>query len=256
MCFSTPSIATLGVALRVTHAQTPADSWLIIFRNIARLFFGNITVTPGKWISPSNMLSAFHTSHITLSYPIPKQNSPLIELKTPLTHCRRNHPTLYLPPPPPSSISPPTSTQTLTTPTCSSSDFTTPSQYPTLIPCLASNTTTRPHWWQGNYTISPPSLPLSLSPSLPLSLSPSLPLSLFLTTSNSITALPPSQPTQTSKATPTHSPSSEFPQPGNYYMWEEAVNVTYYAETTARFIFFAKGDWCGRRTANWFAFSL
>lgn len=129
-----------------------------------------------------------------------------------------------------------------------SSDVTTPSQYSTLVPGLAPNTTTRLHWWQGNYTITLP----SPSPSA----SPSSQTTLFLNTTDSIAAYTAPRPRDATNHTYAF---YLFTQPENYFPGEEAANGTYYDETTdARFNFSLKGvvEKVGEPVAaNWFVSS-
>ncbi|TEY59369.1 hypothetical protein BOTCAL_0194g00070 [Botryotinia calthae] len=195
-------VATIGAAL--TSAQTPANSWPSKSRNIGSAF-ENITVTPGKWISPSDVTS---------------------------------QPTIYL-----TTLLPNTNTDTtymlfmldLSIP---SSDVTIPSLYSTLVPGLATNTTTRLHWWQGNYTLAS-----SSSSSSPL----------FLNSTDSIAAYTAPRPRDSTNHTYVF---YMFAQPANYFVGEEAANGTYYDGTTdARFNFSLKAvvERVGEPVAaNWF----
>ncbi|TGO25095.1 hypothetical protein BPAE_0087g00020 [Botrytis paeoniae] len=202
MRFSTLSIATTSVAL--TSAQTPAESWPITSRNVG-CAFGGITVTPGKWISPSDVTTQ---PSIYRTTPLPSTNKAYMLLMLDLS--------------------------------ISSSDVTTPSQYSTLVPGLAPNTTTRLHWWQGNYTIA----------------SPQNQNALFLNTSDSIAAYTAQRPRDATNHTYAF---YLFTQPDNYFPGEEAANGTYYDETTeARFNFSLKGvvEKVGEPVAaNWFVSS-
>ncbi|TGO39817.1 hypothetical protein BHYA_0047g00210 [Botrytis hyacinthi] len=195
MRFSTLSIATISVAL--THAQTPAENWPITSHNVV-CAFGNITVTPGKWISPSDVTTQ---PSIYRTTPLPDSN----------TNTKKTYMLLML---------------DLSIP---SSDVTTPSQYSTLVPGLVPNTTTRLHWWQGNYTIESPSPSTSSSSQN----------TLFLNTSDSIAAYTAPRPRDATNHTYAF---YLFTQPENYFPGEEAANGTYYDETTdARFNFSLKG---------------
>ncbi|KAM0129568.1 hypothetical protein ACHAO1_008427 [Botrytis cinerea] len=199
-------IATICAAL--TRAQTPADSWPSTSRNIGSAF-QNITVTPGKWISPSDVTS-----------------QPTIYLTTPLNpNPNASYMLLML---------------DLSIP---SSDVTTASLYSTLTPGLAPNTTTRLHWWQGNYTLAPSSSSSSLNP-------------LFLNSTNSIAAYTAPRPRDSTNHTYAF---YMFAQPANYFVGEEAANGTYYEETTeARFNFSLKAvvESVGEPVAaNWFVSS-
>ncbi|KAM0136039.1 hypothetical protein ACHAP3_004658 [Botrytis cinerea] len=197
-------IATICAAL--TRAQTPADSWPSTLRNIGSAF-QNITVTPEKWISPSDVTS-----------------QPTIYLTTPLNP-NASYMLLML---------------DLSIP---SSDVTTASLYSTLTPGLAPNTTTRLHWWQGNYTLAPSSSSSSLNP-------------LFLNSTNSIAAYTAPRPRDSTNHTYAF---YMFAQPVNYFVGEEAANGTYYEETTeARFNFSLKAvvESVGEPVAaNWFVSS-
>ncbi|CCD47715.1 hypothetical protein BofuT4_P036950.1 [Botrytis cinerea T4] len=170
MRLSTLPLGIATVCAALTCAQTPADSWPSTSRNIGSAF-QNITVTPGKWISPSASL------------------------------------------------------------------------YSTLTPGLAPNTTTRLHWWQGNYTLAPSSSSSSLNP-------------LFLNSTNSIAAYTAPRPRDSTNHTYAF---YMFAQPANYFVGEEAANGTYYEETTeARFNFSLKAvvESVGEPVAaNWFVSS-
>ncbi|TGO61782.1 hypothetical protein BOTNAR_0123g00070 [Botryotinia narcissicola] len=155
---------------------------------------------PGKWISPSDVTA-----------------QPTIYRTTPLSNTNTN--------------TNPQKTYMLLMLDLSipSSDVTTPSQYSTLVPGLAPNTTTRLHWWQGNYSIE------SSSPSA----SPSPHHTLFLNTSDSIAAYTAPRPRDATNHTYAF---YLFTQPENYFPGEEAANGTYYDETTsARFNFSLTG---------------
>ncbi|TGO51116.1 hypothetical protein BCON_0168g00010 [Botryotinia convoluta] len=125
-----------------------------------------------------------------------------------------------------------------------SSSVTTPSEYSTLVPGLAPNTTTRLHWWQGNYTITFPSP------------SPQNHNTIFLNTSDSIAAYTAPRPRDATNHTYAF---YLFTQPENYFPGEEAANGTYYDETTeARFNFSLRGvvEKVGEPVAaNWFVSS-
>ena len=238
-------IATICAAL--TRAQTPADSWPSTSRNIGSAF-QNITVTPGKWISPSGTLPA---SHLISSHPIPfpqiKQNK-LLQTPNPnsLSHLLdvTSQPTIYLTTPLNPNPNPNASYMLLMLDlSIPSSDVTTASLYSTLTPGLAPNTTTRLHWWQGNYTLAPSSSSSSLNP-------------LFLNSTNSIAAYTAPRPRDSTNHTYAF---YMFAQPVNYFVGEEAANGTYYEETTeARFNFSLKAmvESVGEPVAaNWFVSS-
>ncbi|KAF5867522.1 uncharacterized protein Bfra_010496 [Botrytis fragariae] len=103
MRFSTLSVATISVAL--ASAQTPADSWPITSRNIG-CAFGNVTVTPGKWISPSDVTTQ-PSIYRTTSIPNANTNTTymllMLDLSIPSSDVTTPRNT-----PPSSPVSPPT----------------------------------------------------------------------------------------------------------------------------------------------------
>ncbi|KAM0150454.1 hypothetical protein ACHAQE_008955 [Botrytis cinerea] len=212
MRLSTLPLGIATVCAALTRAQTPADSWPSTSRNIGSAF-QNITVTPGKWISPSDVTS-----------------QPTIYLTTPLNPNPNPNPNAsYM--------------LLMLDLSIPSSDVTTASLYSTLTPGLAPNTTTRLHWWQGNYTLAPSSSSSSLNP-------------LFLNSTNSIAAYTAPRPRDSTNHTYAF---YMFAQPANYFVGEEAANGTYYEETTeARFNFSLKAvvESVGEPVAaNWFVSS-
>ncbi|KAH8655819.1 phosphatidylethanolamine-binding protein [Xylariales sp. PMI_506] len=101
----------------IAVAQTPSGSWPSTSQNLG-VAFTNDTVTPGLWISPDDVTSqplVYETSNVSST----SGQYMLIMLD------------LNIP----------------------DSDVTTADYYNTLVPGLATNTTTRLHWWQGNYTL-------------------------------------------------------------------------------------------------------
>ncbi|ATZ54896.1 hypothetical protein BCIN_11g02150 [Botrytis cinerea B05.10] len=210
MRLSTLPLGIATVCAALTCAQTPADSWPSTSRNIGSAF-QNITVTPGKWISPSDVTSQPTIYLTTPLNPNPNPNASYMLLMLDLS--------------------------------IPSSDVTTASLYSTLTPGLAPNTTTRLHWWQGNYTLAPSSSSSSLNP-------------LFLNSTNSIAAYTAPRPRDSTNHTYAF---YMFAQPANYFVGEEAANGTYYEETTeARFNFSLKAvvESVGEPVAaNWFVSS-
>lgn len=99
------------------------------------------------------------------------------------------------------------------------SDVTTADLYSTLVPGLAANTTTRLHWWGGNYTASPTGV--------------------FTNSSDALAEYTAPRPRDSTNHTYA---LYLFEQPEGYDAGEEALNGTYYSQTTSdRFNFTLEG---------------
>ncbi|KAJ5167300.1 uncharacterized protein N7482_006081 [Penicillium canariense] len=90
------------------------------------------------------------------------------------------------------------------------SDVTTAAHYNSLVPGLAVNTTTRLHWWGGNYTIGKHGL--------------------FANSSDAIAEYTAPRPRDSTNHTYT---LYLFNQPSGYNLPKEALDGTYYSQTTA-----------------------
>jgi hypothetical protein len=95
------------------------------------------------------------------------------------------------------------------------SDVTTSAYYSSLVPGLAVNTTTRLHWWGGNYTIGKHGL--------------------FVNSSEAVAEFTAPRPRDSTDHTYT---LYLFEQPGDYVLPKAALEGTYYSQTAeARFNF-------------------
>ncbi|GKZ34034.1 hypothetical protein AbraIFM66950_004169 [Aspergillus brasiliensis] len=169
---------TLVSALAATAlAQTPAGSYPSTNKNLG-VAYPNATVTPGAWVSPDDVTSqpaVFATDN-------QKYDGTymifMLDLNIP------------------------------------DSDVTTAAYYNTLIPGLAVNTTTRLHWWGGNYTVQN---------------------GRFVNASDALAEYTAPRPRDSTNHTYT---LYLFNQPEGYVAPEEALDGTYYSQTTsARFNF-------------------
>ncbi|KAJ5272334.1 hypothetical protein N7478_007459 [Penicillium angulare] len=159
-------------------AQTPVGSFAHTTHNLGAAY-ENATITPGVWISPddvSDQPSIWPASH--------KMRK---DIKYMLLMLDLNIP---------------------------DSDVTTAAYYDTLVPGLATNTTTRLHWWGGNYTIEN---------------------SHFVNSSDSLAQYTAPRPRDSTNHTYA---LYLFDQPADYVPSKEALDGTYYSQMTgARFNF-------------------
>ncbi|PYH76326.1 hypothetical protein BO82DRAFT_407274 [Aspergillus uvarum CBS 121591] len=113
----TATILSSALLAATALAQTPAGSWPATQVNLSASF-GNETVTPGLWINPDDVTSSpsIYPGNVKHAYP-GTYMILMLDLNIP------------------------------------DSDVTTAAKYSTLVPGLTTNTTTRLHWWGGNYTL-------------------------------------------------------------------------------------------------------
>ncbi|OOF95536.1 hypothetical protein ASPCADRAFT_507373 [Aspergillus carbonarius ITEM 5010] len=169
---------TLVSALAATAlAQTPAGSYPSTNKNLG-VAYPNATVTPGTWVNPDyvdNQPAIYATNHQVYDG---TYMILMLDLNIP------------------------------------DSDVTTSSYYNSLVPGLAANTTTRLHWWGGNYTVQNGQ---------------------FVNASDALAEYTAPRPRDSTNHTYT---LYLFDQPEGYVPPEEALDGTYYSQTTsARFNF-------------------
>ncbi|PYH57214.1 YbhB/YbcL family Raf kinase inhibitor-like protein [Aspergillus niger CBS 101883] len=158
-------------------AQTSPGSYPSTNKNFG-VAFPNATVTPGTWVSPDDVTSQ------PAVYVTDKLNKDATYMIFMLD--------LNIP----------------------DSDVTTAAYYNTLVPGLAVNTTTRLHWWGGNYTIQN---------------------GRFVNASDALAEYTAPRPRDSTNHTYT---LYLFDQPEGYVPPEKALDGTYYSQTTsARFNF-------------------
>ncbi|RAK95383.1 YbhB/YbcL family Raf kinase inhibitor-like protein [Aspergillus ibericus CBS 121593] len=169
---------TLASALAATAlAQTPAGSYPSSNKNLG-VAYPNATVTPGVWVNPD---------YVTTQPTIYPTHYHLYDGTYMILMLDLNIP---------------------------DSDVTTAAYYNTLVPGLAANTTTRLHWWGGNYTVQNGH---------------------FVNASDALAEYTAPRPRDATNHTYT---LYLFDQPEGYVPPEEALDGTYYSETTdARFNF-------------------
>ncbi|KAJ5991969.1 hypothetical protein N7451_007693 [Penicillium sp. IBT 35674x] len=171
-----PIISLLFAATAL--AQTPAGSYAHTKHNLGAAY-QNATITPGTWISPDDVSDqpAIWPSSMKMRKDT-KYMLIMLDLNIP------------------------------------DSDVTTAAYYDTLVPGLAVNTTTRVHWWGGNYTIEDGK---------------------FVNSSDSLAPYTAPRPRDSTNHTYT---LYLFDQPAGYVPSKAALDGTYYSQSTnARFNF-------------------
>ncbi|PYH31866.1 YbhB/YbcL family Raf kinase inhibitor-like protein [Aspergillus neoniger CBS 115656] len=170
-------LSLLSALAATALAQTPPGSYPSTNKNFG-VAFPNATVTPGTWVTPDDLTSQ---PAIYVTENLNKDATYMVVMLD-----------LNIP----------------------DSDVTTAAYYDTLVPGLAVNTTTRLHWWGGNYTIQN---------------------GRFVNSSDAISEYTAPRPRDSTNHTYT---LYLFDQPEGYVPFEEAANGTYYSQTAfARFNF-------------------